>query len=126
MYYYYYIPEPPYFLFVASLLAGIAAGAAFDKTLRQLVQEWSKNRSTKTLRNLQGTQLLTPFLGISGGIAVFLASGLQVFGIPGKFAYFVSVALTVLVARLVWLQLGRVLSELERGGSEALDLDSMR
>ena len=69
----YYFSEPPYFLLVAGLLAGLACGSAFDTTLKQLVREWAKNRSTRTLMNLQGAQLFVPFLGISAGICVFLA-----------------------------------------------------
>ena len=52
----YYFPEPPYFLMSAGLLAGMASGVAFEATLKQAVQQWSKNRSTRTLANLQGLQ----------------------------------------------------------------------
>jgi len=48
----YYFPEPPYFLMSAGLLAGMASGVAFEATLKQAVQQWSKNRSTRTLANL--------------------------------------------------------------------------
>jgi hypothetical protein len=38
----YNFPEPPYFLLIAGLFAGITSGAAFEATLKQKVQEWSK------------------------------------------------------------------------------------
>ncbi len=123
-YFEYSFPEPPYFLLVAGLLASIASGLAFSATLQQAVKEWSKSRSTRTLATLQGSQLLIPFLGISIGVCVFLASGLEIFGLPAKFTYGVSLPMTLLIGGLIWYQLGQLLVELERGGSKAIDLDS--
>ncbi|MBD2043015.1 hypothetical protein [Microcoleus sp. FACHB-672] len=121
----YYYSEPPYFLLVAGLLVGMACGSAFDTTLKQLVREWAKNRSTRTLMNLQGTQLFVPFLGIAVGVCVFLAAGLEIFGFPFPVSYVISLPLTVLSSWLIWYQLGKLLVQLDRGGSQALDLDSI-
>ena len=120
----YYFPEPPYFLMTAGLLAGMASGLAFEATLKQAVELWSKNRSSRTLSNLKGLQLQLPFLGMSGGICVFLASGMEIFGFPKLLSYVLALPLTLLTAWLVWTQLGKLLIELQRGGSQALDLDS--
>ncbi len=120
----YNFPEPPYFLLIAGLFAGITSGAAFEATLKQKVQEWSKNRSSRTLAQMKGFQLLVPFLGIAAGICVFLAAGLEVFGFPWWLSYSISLPLTLLIATLVWSQLGKLLAQLERGGSKALDLDA--
>lgn len=120
----YSLPDPPYFLLVAGLLASLTSGAAFDAVLRQSVKSWSQNRSTRILANLQGPQLFLPFLGISIGACVFLSSGMTIFGFPSSFAYSVSLPLTALTCLLVWTQLGKILGQLERGGSQALDLDS--
>jgi hypothetical protein len=59
----YNFPEPPYFLLFVGLFAGLTCGAAFEATLKQKVREWSKNRSTRTLAQMKGFQLLIPFLG---------------------------------------------------------------
>ena len=120
----YYFPEPPYFLMSAGLLGGMASGLAFEATLKQAVQLWSQNRSSRTLTNLKGLQLQLPFLGMAGGICVFLASGMEIFGFPKLLSYALALPLTLLTAWLVWTQLGKLLIELERGGSQALDLDS--
>lgn len=122
----YYIPEPPYFLMIASLLASLASGTAFYASLTQSVQEWSKNRAEITLANMRGEKLWIPFLGISISICVFLAAGLQLFYFSAKFAYGVSAPLTLFMCWLVWYQLGKSLNQLEEGGSKALDLDSWR
>lgn len=120
----YYFPEPPYFLLLAGLLISLASGLAFQAVLKQAVQEWAKNRSTRTLANLQGTQLAIPFLGIAAGICVFLASGMEFFGFSAKLSYVLSLPLTIFTSWLVWYQLGKILIQLEQGGSQALDLDS--
>ena len=120
----YYFPDPPYVLLFAGLFAGIASGLAFQATLKQQVHEWAKNRSTRTLAQMKGMQLQLPFLGISVGICVFLASGLETFGFPAKISYAVSFPLTLFTSFLVWFQLSKLLVQLERGGSRAIDLDA--
>jgi hypothetical protein len=121
----YIVTEPPYFLLIAGFLAGVTSGLAFQSTLKLLVNEWSKNRATHSLTNLRGIRLFTPFMGIIFGICIFLGSGLEVFGFPRSIAYAASFPLTLLTAWLVWSQLGKVLIELETGGSKALDLDGI-
>jgi hypothetical protein len=120
---YYFSSNPPYFLFGAALLAGLLCGKTFEFNLRQLVQEWATNRSTRTLLNLRGTPIKLPYLGIVLSIAVFLAAGLEIFGFPPIIAYPLSIVVTLLISFLVWRQLGLLLVELERGGSAAMDLD---
>lgn len=120
----YTFPEPPYFLLFAGLFVGLTCGVSFEATLKQKVQEWSKNRSTRTLAQMKGLQLLIPFLGIAAGICVFLSAGLEIFGFPTWLSYLISSPLTLLIAVLVWLQLSKLLGQLERGGSKALDLDA--
>ena len=57
-------------------------------------------------------------------IAIFMSTGLEIFGLPPIFGYVVAVPFTIGIALLIWRQLGQMLIELERGGSAALDLDS--
>lgn len=121
----YYFPDPPYFLLIVGLFIGMTSGAAFDATLKQKVQNWSKNRSTRDLAQLKGFQLVVPFLGISIGICIFLSAGLETFGFPAFLAYGISLPLTVFIGWLVWSQLAKVLDQLDRGGSKALDLDAL-
>jgi len=121
----YNFSEPPYFLMFAGLLISLACGTAFEAVLKQSVQEWSRNRSTRTLANLQGFSLFFPFLGIAIGICFFLSSGMEIFGFSSTLAYIVALPLTILIAWLVWSQLGKILAQLEQGGSKALDLDSL-
>jgi uncharacterized protein (DUF2062 family) len=120
----YNIPEPPYFLLIAGLLISITCGTAFEAVLKQGVQQWVKHRSTRTLANLQGAQLFLPFLGMAIGVCVFLSSGMEIFGFSTELAYVAALPLTLLSSWLIWFQLGKILVQLEKGGSAALDLDS--
>ena len=117
--------DPPYFLLIAGLFAGITCGRAFEVTLRQAVKTWADTRSTRILQQLQGFSLLVPFLGICAGICVFLGSGLYIFGLPLQFSYIASIALTILTGVLVWSQLRNLLLLLQQGGSRAIDLDAL-
>ncbi|NEQ84470.1 MAG: hypothetical protein F6K26_31200, partial [Moorea sp. SIO2I5] len=74
-------PEPPYFLLIFGLFVGITCGLAFEAILKQKVQEWYKTKSSQTLAEIRGIQLLVPFLGIAVGICLFLASGLAIFAV---------------------------------------------
>lgn len=121
---YYFPSDPPYFLFAISLLAGLACGRSFEVTLRALVNKWSVSRSSRVILELKSGSIKVPYLGMTISIAVFMSTGLEVFGLPTLFGYIVAIPLTVGIASLVWRQLGQMLIELERGGSAALDLDS--
>jgi hypothetical protein len=120
----YYFPDPPYVLLAFGLFVSLTSGLSFDSVLKLSVKDWSKNRSTRKLANIRGLQLLLPFVGIAIGSCVFLGAGMEIFGFPTKLAYAISLPMTVLIGWLVWWQLGKILAELDRGGSAALDLDS--
>ncbi|MEE3716647.1 hypothetical protein V2H45_07815 [Tumidithrix elongata RA019] len=120
---YYFPSDPPYLLFIVSLIAGLACGRAFEATLRELVQEWAERKTSRTLLQLKGISIQIPYLGITLCVGVFLSSGLEVFGFPSGLAYSVAIPLTLGSAYFVWRQLGTMLVELERGGSMAMDLD---
>jgi hypothetical protein len=121
----YEMTEPPYFFLAASLVAGILCAFTFGVTLKQQVQAWKKNQSTRTLANLKGIQLILPFSGIAFGICGFLASCLQIFAFSSKIAYGFAIPLTLLTAGLVWYQFSRVLYQLESKGAKNIDFDDL-
>jgi membrane protein implicated in regulation of membrane protease activity len=75
---------------------------------------------------MRGFNLFLPFLGMAGGACFFLAAGVEIFGFPTKLAYAIAVPMTIFTSWLVWSQLGKILAQIEEGGSAALDLDSFR
>ncbi|MEM1311743.1 MAG: hypothetical protein AAGF98_19945 [Cyanobacteria bacterium P01_H01_bin.153] len=116
-------PDSPYVLMTAGFLVAIATGAVFSNSLQQATRAWAEDSSTGSLEDIRGFSLLLPYLGICAGICVSLASGIQIFGFSAKFSYIVAAVMTSLTAGLVWRQLGVILSQLQQGGSKALDLD---
>ncbi|MCS6782832.1 MAG: hypothetical protein RMI89_06865 [Gloeomargarita sp. SKYBB_i_bin120] len=116
--------EPPYLLLLMGLLAALASGSALNALLRQAVQSWQTQHSTRTLADLR-QQLRLPVIGINGGITGFLTAGLYIFGFPWQWSLGAAVGLAVLTTWLVWVQLNRLLGELERGNRAVLSLDNL-
>lgn len=117
--------DPPYFLIIAGLFVSLTSGLAFEATLKEQVRAWSKKRSAQEIAQAKGFYLLFPFLGICAGICVFLAAGLDIFGLGMKFSYTLAIPMTVLIGWLIWSQLGKLLVMLQEGGSSAIDLDAL-
>ncbi|MCW6036402.1 hypothetical protein K4A83_08985 [Spirulina subsalsa FACHB-351] len=106
--------SPPFVLLFFGLFVGIVCGFAFFQGLKQLLKKWSKTRSTKILDQLRGIPLFLPFLGVVGGVCLFLATSLQVLAISPKTAYIIATPLSIGMGTLVWLQLMRQVNQLER------------
>lgn len=119
---YYFLPQPPYFLVLAGLFISITCGLAFQATLRQKAQDWFNAPKNEEINQ---SVLGFPFLGMCLGICVFLASGFEIFLLNPWAAYAIAFPMTIFIGSLIWLQLGQVLQELQRGGSKALDLDGI-
>jgi uncharacterized membrane protein required for colicin V production len=109
---------------IAGFLAAIAAGSAFSATLQKSTQAWAKNPTARSLEEIRDLSLQVPYLGICIGVCVALSSGIQSFGFSAKIGYGLGIVLTVLMALLVWRQLGVILAQIQKGGSKALDLDA--
>jgi hypothetical protein len=120
----YYLPEPPYFLMFVGFFTGMTCGAAFEATLKQIVNTWYKS-SAKPADLLDSSTLLLPFLGICVGICVFLASGVEIFLMNRWVSYAIALPMTIFIGALVWTQLGKLLQQLQKGGSKAIDLDAL-
>lgn len=123
---YYFPQQPPYILLVVGLFAAITSGSALAGTLKLIVQKWQSDGAETSGSRLSTKQLSVPFLGITAGVCLFLCSGFEIFGFPPLLAYAVGVPVTLLTCLLVWLQLGSMLSYVERQGMQALDLDSLQ
>lgn len=119
-----YYASPYYLLLVGGPLAALAAGSAFAATLKDAVQEWRTEHATQTLADLR-LRMIAPFLAMASGICVFLAAGVNWFGFPLNIAFGVSVVLTVFTVLLVWVQLNRLLVQLEKGNRDVLNLDAL-
>lgn len=122
----YYQLQPPYFLLVVGLFVALTSGAALSGTLKLIVQKWQKDGAENSDTRISTTQLVLPFLGITGGISFFLGSGFQIFGFPPNISYGAGTVISLLTCWLVWAQLGSMLAYVEREGIKSLDLDFFR
>lgn len=120
----YYIPESPFLLVVFGFLAGIASGVAFEASLKQEVKELYQSPDEEPLNTKKQLAIFIPFLGICGGIAMFLTGGLGLFNVKLLVSSVISLVITALIGWLIWSQLGKLLVQLQEGGSKAIDLDA--
>ncbi|MCC5621533.1 hypothetical protein [Nostoc sp. CHAB 5715] len=121
----YYFPlQPPYFLLLVGFLTALTSGLALSGTLKVIVQKWPSERTENTKPRSSLKQLLVPFIGITGGTCLFLSSGLAIFGFPTSLALGVGLPISLFTCLLVWLQLGSMMTFIEREGMQSLDLDS--
>ncbi|WP_414514502.1 hypothetical protein [Nostoc sp. PCC 9305] len=121
----YYFPEqPPYFLLLVGFLIALTSGLALSGTLKVIVQNWPSERAENTQPRSSLKQLLVPFIGITGGTCLFMSSGLEIFGFPSSLALGVGLPISLFTCLLVWLQLGSMMTFIEREGMQSLDLDS--
>jgi len=122
---YYYPLNPPYFLLAVGLFIALTSGAALSGTLNLIMQKIQLKNAENLGSRFWIKKLFVPFLGIAGGVCLFLTSGFQIFGFPPFLAYIIGVTVSLLTSVLVWLQLGSMLAFIERQGTASLDLDSM-
>ncbi len=121
---YYFPVQPPYFLLLVGFLIALTSGLALSGTLKVIVQKWPSERTENTKPRSSLKQLLVPFIGITGGTCLFLSSGLEIFGFPSTLALGVGLPISLFTCLLVWLQLGSMMTFIEREGMQSLDLDS--
>lgn len=115
--------DPLYFLVAASLVAAAVCAYTFYVTLVENLNRWSKNRSSRLLATLQGTQLQLPLAGMALAATGFLSASLMFFSLPPRFSVGFAAVVSVMSAVLVWLQLTKLLRRLETGGVKALNLE---
>jgi hypothetical protein len=123
---YYFPQEPPYFLLLVGFFAALTSGVALSGTLKVIVQQWPKGKSSEEKTNTRSfyKQLLVPFVGVTGGSSLFLCSGFEVFGFPPNLALGISLPMSLFTCLFVWRQLGGLLDYVKREGMQSLDLDS--
>jgi hypothetical protein len=121
---YYYPLQPPYFLLLAGFLTALTSGLALSGTLKVIVQKWPSVPQEPIKSRSSLKQLFVPFIGITGGVCLFMSSGLEIFGFPSPLALGVGLPLSILTCVFVWFQLGSLLEFAKSRGMQSLDLDS--
>jgi len=116
------ISQPPYLVAGLGLAIAMLCGLTFAKLVQQRLDGWKQDRLT--LLPL-GTAVVTiPYMGIVLGITLFIGGGLQVFGFSAGAALLVSFVLSVGTAGALWVQLERLMGQVQDGTFSAVDFDN--
>ncbi|MCX5938466.1 MAG: hypothetical protein NTW02_09745 [Cyanobium sp. LacPavin_0920_WC12_MAG_62_9] len=116
------ISQPPYLVAGLGLAIAMLCGLTFAKLVQQRLDGWKQDRLA--LLHL-GTDVVTiPYMGVVLGITLFIGGGLQVFGFSAGAALLVSFVLSVGTAGALWVQLERLMGQVQDGTFSAVDFDN--
>lgn len=114
--------DPPYAVAVIGLAIGALCGLTFAKVIQNRLEGWKQDRLT--LLPLARVETVAPAIGIVVGITLFIGSSLQVFGFGGGTALLVALLLSLLTAGALWVQLARLMAQVDAGTFKAVDFDN--
>ncbi len=116
------ISQPPYLVAGLGLAIAMVCGLTFAKLVQQRLDGWKQDRLS--LLPL-GTAVITiPYMGVVLGITLFIGGSLQVFGFSAGAALLVSFVLSVGTAGALWVQLERLMGQVQDGTFSAVDFDN--
>ena len=116
------ISQPPYLVAGLGLAIAMVCGLTFAKLVQQRLDGWKQDRLA--LLPL-GTAVITiPYMGVVLGITLFIGGSLQVFGFSAGAALLVSFLLSVGTAGALWVQLERLMGQVQDGTFSAVDFDN--
>ena len=114
--------QPPYVLAGIGLAMGILCGLTFARLVQNKLDGWKQDRLA--LLPLGNFQTNLPYTGIVVGITLFIGGSLQIFGFSSGAALLVAFVLSMATAGALWVQLERLMSQVENGTFSAVDFDN--
>lgn len=114
--------QPPYLTAGLGLAIAVLCGLTFAKLVQQRLDGWKQDRLA--LLPLGSTEITIPYMGIVIGITLFIGGSLQVFGFGGGTALLVSFVLSLGTAGALWVQLERLMGQVQDGNFSAVDFDN--
>jgi hypothetical protein len=116
------IQQPPYLLSGFGLAIGVLCGLTFAKLIQNRLEAWKQDRLP--LLPLGNAETSIAFAGTLIGITLFIGGALQVFGFAAGAAMLVSMLLALLTGGGLWVQLERLMKQVEEGSFKAVDFDN--
>jgi hypothetical protein len=116
------IPQPPYFLAGLGLAIGMVCGLTFATLVQQRLDGWKQDRLA--LLPLAGLATVPPWIGLVLGVTLFIGGSLQVFGFGAGAALLVAFLLSLATAGALWVQLVRLMEQVQAGNFKAVDFDN--
>ncbi|QNG30599.1 hypothetical protein [Synechococcus sp. LTW-R] len=114
--------QPPYVLAGIGLAMGILCGLTFAKLVQNKLDGWKQDRLA--LLPLGNFETNLPYTGIIVGITLFIGGSLQIFGFASGAALLVAFVLSMATAGALWVQLERLMTQVENGTFSAVDFDN--
>lgn len=119
-----YVPigQPPFFLAGVGLVISLLCGLTFSRLVQNRLDGWKQDRLA--LLPLGTAETVASYTGIILGVSLFIGGSLQVFGFSSGVALLVSFVLSLATAGGLWVQLERLMQQVENGTFSAVDFDN--
>ena len=114
--------QPPYVLAGIGLAMGVLCGLTFARLVQDKLNGWKQDRLALLPLGCFETNL--SYSGIILGITLFIGGSLQIFGFAAGAALLVALLLSLATAGALWVQLERLMSQVESGTFSAVDFDN--
>ncbi len=116
------ILQPPYLLAGLGLAIAVLCGLTFSKLVQDRLNGWKQDRLA--LLPLGTAETTLSWSGTILGTTLFIGGSLQVFGFGGATALLVALLLSLLTAGALWVQLERLMEQVQSGNFKAVDFDN--
>jgi hypothetical protein len=116
------ILQPPYVLAGIGLAMGVLCGLTFSRLVQTRLEDWKQDRLAMLPLGCFETNLA--YTGIVLGITLFIGGSLQVFGFAAGAALLVALLLSLATAGALWVQLERLMEQVQSGNFKAVDFDN--
>ena len=116
------IAQPPYLLAGLGLLMAVLCGLTFSRMVQLKLDGWKQDRLT--LLPLGTPEITMSYTGILIGVTLFIGCCLQIFGFAAGTALLVALVLSLLTGGALWVQLERLMLQVEKGTFKAVDFDN--
>lgn len=114
--------QPPYLVAGVGLAIGVLCGLTFARLIEIRLDGWKQDRLP--LLPLGNAETNISFSGTILGITLFIGGSLQVFGFASGAALLVALLLALLTGGALWVQLERLMTQVEQGKFRAVDFDN--
>ncbi|OUW28821.1 MAG: hypothetical protein CBD29_02645 [Synechococcus sp. TMED169] len=115
-------PQPPYLVAGLGLAIGILCGLTFSRLIQNKLDAWKQDRLA--LLPLGSAEITISYSGVLIGTTLFIGASLQVFGFASGAALLIATLLSLLTGGALWVQLERLMIQVEEGRFRAVDFDN--
>jgi len=114
--------QPPYLLAGVGLAIGVLCGLTFARLVQDKLDGWKQDRLA--MLPLATLETVLPWSGLLLGVTLFIGGSLQVFGFAAGLALLVAFLLSLATGGAMWVQLVRLMQQVEAGNFKAVDFDN--